>query len=706
MTAFRPRTKRTRRRTPMLGGATPRLMAWGGGFVAALAAVVTMTVAPSQVAAGGGVPSNVLVVDGDIPVPGNGSGWTAAFAELQDALDAALASGGAIDEIWVRASDATYVPGRRWGQSPGGRDASFVLHDGLAIFGGFAGGERARAERDPGLFAKTVLSGDRLSDDEPDLGRRSDNSQTVVFAQNVGRTAILDGFAVRGGYADSPGRTPAGSGGGVYLLGASPVIANCSIEDNAAFLGGGLAAWTDSAPLVRRCDFIRNGFDISTGGAVYLFERSHATIRECRFSRNRALVGAGVFNELCNPRIDGSRFERNTSRTHGGAIASESGVMRIARCRFLENSSSDGGAVYADGELRVADSLFAANEATAAGGAIVAFRDAAIARSTFAANLAAKGGAVWFQSNGMTAIEDSILWGNRVTSVAKESAQLGGSFRSVVHCCIENLPPALAGGASLGASVVPRNGPVQAFGNFGVDPGFRNAEARDFRLRDDSPYLDSGRPRATVLGGPALSAALDLDGRLREVRRSPQGDIATSDIDLGAFEVQPAPDYEAGAVDGGRPVLFVNGSTGGDLRWIEVAPSTPFSISLTSASDEPVDRYMLAVWEGADRRATDLRVAEASIGALVGGLRARPGEDSAPAFCLVAPGVGADVPCDGRRREGPGLSWTVERQLDGPRVFTIQGILEDPSAAHPSGYSVTNAITLSIAAGGGEGGGE
>ena len=66
----------------------------------------------------------------------NGRSWEDAFIDLQDAL--ALAFAG--QEIWVAAG--TYLP-----TSDTNREVSFVMVEGVALYGGFAGTETSLAER-------------------------------------------------------------------------------------------------------------------------------------------------------------------------------------------------------------------------------------------------------------------------------------------------------------------------------------------------------------------------------------------------------------------------------------------------------------------------------------------------------------------------------------------------------------------------------
>ena len=94
---------------------------------------------------------------------GTGGTWTDAFTSLQEAL--AAASGG--DEIWVAAcsmSPGAYRPNQGASPPPDPRDATFVLINGVAIYGGFPPGGGSWQDRAPATY-ETILSGDLAGDD-------------------------------------------------------------------------------------------------------------------------------------------------------------------------------------------------------------------------------------------------------------------------------------------------------------------------------------------------------------------------------------------------------------------------------------------------------------------------------------------------------------------------------------------------------------
>ena len=99
-----------------------------------------------------------LYVDKDATGADDGSTWADAHTKLQDALDDAVGD----DEIWV--AEGTYYPDEGASVTADDRDASFVLVNGLEIYGGFDGTESARTSRNPATNV-TILSGDIKQDD-------------------------------------------------------------------------------------------------------------------------------------------------------------------------------------------------------------------------------------------------------------------------------------------------------------------------------------------------------------------------------------------------------------------------------------------------------------------------------------------------------------------------------------------------------------
>ncbi len=181
--------------------------------------------------------------------PHDGSTWARAYLDLQDALTAASAD----DEIWV--AKATYKPSVQTTYNDP-RSVSFSLKNGVAIYGGFAGTESTRNERNI-QANETILSGDLIGDDGSPFTYRSDNCYHVVTADSsvLFPPTVLDGFTIRSGYADAYPLV----GGGVLIKGGTsyPRIENCLITDNSkTSAGGGLGSFTSFGhPVIQNCHF-------------------------------------------------------------------------------------------------------------------------------------------------------------------------------------------------------------------------------------------------------------------------------------------------------------------------------------------------------------------------------------------------------------------------------------------------------------------
>ena len=153
---------------------------------------------------------------------------------LQDAL--AVAEYG--DEIWV--AEGTYKPDQGAGKTAGDR-ASFVLVNGVGMYGGFLGTE---SSRDPQDNNQTILSGEIHSN----LSLWSIN---VLSGANLDANTSLDGFIITKGNANRASGTAYENGGGLLLQNGGGLwiknskfkISNCEFTNNyAGDYGGGIYA--------------------------------------------------------------------------------------------------------------------------------------------------------------------------------------------------------------------------------------------------------------------------------------------------------------------------------------------------------------------------------------------------------------------------------------------------------------------------------
>jgi hypothetical protein len=251
--------------------------------------------------------NNIAYVNANATGANNGTSWSDAFNDLQDALNSTCPG---IAEIWVAAG--TYYP-----TSGADRSISFVMKNGVAIYGGFNGNETLLSERD-WLTNETILSGDIGVS-----GDNSDNSYHVIFNSFnfLNTSAVLDGFFIKDGNAIGP-NFPYTHGGGMHNNFASPLIINCIFNGNQALAGGGIYNQS-SHPEIKNCSFLENT------------------------SQN---VGGGIFNTNgSSPVISSSVFKGNTAADEGGGIFSGFGgdaTPALTNCTFLQNSANRGGAMF------------------------------------------------------------------------------------------------------------------------------------------------------------------------------------------------------------------------------------------------------------------------------------------------------------------------------------------------------------------------
>lgn len=278
---------------------------------------------------------------------GNGKSWKSAIGKLQDAL--AIAEAG--DEIWV--ATGTYFPTDGYD-----RDASFVIPNGVAVYGGFLGHESKREQRQWKKYP-TILSGNIGN---PNL--KNDNSFTVVLLKNVNETTLIDGVIITQGFANGLSKlgTKKRCGGGIFIDATqeltNPIIRNCLFENNFARDGAAIfnhSINATSAPTITYCQFINNRADLD-GGAIYNLSDDKGycqpLISRCYFKGNEATYGAGIMNKApsatgrVKPRIRDSHFYQNTSYIRGSSIYStrEKGVLdpEMTNCTLVDNVDTVG----------------------------------------------------------------------------------------------------------------------------------------------------------------------------------------------------------------------------------------------------------------------------------------------------------------------------------------------------------------------------
>lgn len=229
-------------------------------------------------------------------------------------------------------------------------------------------------------------------------------------------------------------------GGAIYNEGNLTIAENTAFTSNTA-TGSGGAIYNNSDLLINKLTFTSNSAAVH-GGAIYN-ANGNLTVSDSFFGgtedslKNQAAQGGAIYNKLGQLNITGSQFTNNTSdRGSGGAIYT-SDVANIISSVFSGNSSAFGGAVYSNGSLlNIENSIFTGNNNPStifhsAGGAILSDADIlTVSGSQFIGNYSySMGGAI--AANSDTKIDNTLFKDN-------ESATEGGAVYNLNKINITN----------------------------------------------------------------------------------------------------------------------------------------------------------------------------------------------------------------------------------------------------------------------------
>ncbi|MBN1489457.1 MAG: right-handed parallel beta-helix repeat-containing protein [Phycisphaerae bacterium] len=453
-------------------------------------------------------PDVIVRVSPDGDDANDGSSWTQAKRTVQASIDAASAAGG---DVWVRAG--TYYE-------------RITLRPYAHIYGGFAGTENARDERD-WATNETILDG---------------RARGSVVSIEVGwQAGTIDGLTIRNGRAPR--------GGGIYCDSSSPMIANNTITGNTAFQYGSGIYCDSSSPMIAN-NTITGNTAFQYGGGIYC-DSSSPTIANNTIGGNTAsgdyASGGGVY--CCSgssPTIASNTIGRNTASYHGGGICCEASFPMIANNTIRGNATSGGyanggGGIYCgySSSPTIANNTIRGNTASgdyASGGGIYCNSSSpTIANNTVRGNAAsgdyANGGGICCDSSSPTIASTIIAFNS------------SGFYRTGF-----GTPPILRHNCVFGNTSYDYSGitdPTGADGNTSADPRLASVTYDNLHIQPDSPCVDAGdnayafgdydmdgQPRIQPVGGTVDIGADESDGTLWPedpnviVRVSPDGDDA------------------------------------------------------------------------------------------------------------------------------------------------------------------------------------
>jgi hypothetical protein len=489
--------------------------------------------APKAAAAPDSPTTCIIYVNINAPSGGNGSSWAAANPSLIDAILAAAAN----CEIWV--AKGTYLP------KGSSRLGSFFLIDNLAIYGGFAGTETSRSQRNWAVNV-TTLSGDIFVP-----GNSSDNSYNVVYSNYNQASAVLDGFTITGGNANSTAsgyiygggiesihssatlanlnivQNQATYGGGFDCNGGSPSLTNSTFDSNRAEYGAGFYSFNACQPTLSHVAFYNNaassvGSDGGDGGALYADQTSGTlALSDALIIGNAAThAGGGLYDFKARANLARVRFEFNFADFGAGLIIDTNTSSTLVDSSFTGNqASSKGGGLYLYGSSPTLTNVyFASNTAVSAGGGLGGYTSSPILTNvTFYGNSALYGGGIYNSQASHPQVRNSILWADTGGEVFLDpSPNFTASTITLTYSLAQGCNPG-------GVWNTAQCGPDGGHNLVDADPRFVSPAGENFRLQYPSPAVNTGS-NAFVAGVPS-----DKDGRPR---------IRSGIVDLGPYERQ------------------------------------------------------------------------------------------------------------------------------------------------------------------------
>lgn len=381
-------------------------------------------------------PPTPIYVDADAVGLGNGASWEDAYNDLQTALSVAVSG----DEIWV--AEGVYYPDKGVGQVDDAVTSTFVLTDGVVLYGGFdpGSGVETMAERDWETYV-TVLSGDIDHETHPDT---TDPRGVVTDTANIAGSnachvihmtgaSLVDGFTITAGQAVAHACDH--FGGGVYNnAGGSPTLVNVVVSGNKALWGGGMYN-VQNGPTLTNVTFSGNAA-ARHGGGMYN-DRSTLVLTGVSFSGNLAVSmggeGGGMYNTLSTLSLTDVAFSDNRARRTGGGMVNKSSNVTLMTAAFSNNQAGEtgwmgaGGGMYNyDSTLTLADVVFSGNLAFIDDGGAINNRSSrlTVTNATFSGNVARGGGGILHTGS------DSSLDLTNVTFSGNSATRSGGGLAS------------------------------------------------------------------------------------------------------------------------------------------------------------------------------------------------------------------------------------------------------------------------------------
>lgn len=193
-------------------------------------------------------------------------------------------------------------------------------------------------------------------------------------------------------------------GGGIYFNGVSCSLTNNTFSMNSSYDGGGAVRFTGNQMYITDTRFEKNiSFD-GCGGAVS-FRGRILEIDKCSADSNNCYGTGGVVDfegDSCN--VFRSVFTDNSTQTFGGAFKVMGKKIIFDSCKFSGNRArtKHGGSIYCEGDcLVISKTVFKSERAEKGNGGALCFigKDADVNNTKFIRDSSSRGGAVYAEQD-------------------------------------------------------------------------------------------------------------------------------------------------------------------------------------------------------------------------------------------------------------------------------------------------------------------
>lgn len=315
---------------------------------------------------------------------GNGTSWANAAGNIQTMIDYAVSG----DIVWI--AKGIYYPTTET-IARDTRSRTFLMKNGVSIYGGFAGTESAIAQRvladlnsdgkidSCELANTTLLSGDidrvadiwtkKMNADSITwkwsvTGNQNNCYRVVTFQNDITSQTFIDGFSINGGNANKSNDSNYLSGGGI-CANSNANIANCIVSNCYSDLnGGGIYSSATATYFVGYFSYIKNckvcNCFSSNGGGIYvdasaenIGPESYLSVINCYITDCQAINnGGGVYSDYSYynySNVMNCKINNCTANLNGGGIYSSvcSSYSSLIDCE-LNNCTAinNGGGIF------------------------------------------------------------------------------------------------------------------------------------------------------------------------------------------------------------------------------------------------------------------------------------------------------------------------------------------------------------------------